>query len=167
MDTTTAPEQEATRRGQLRMGVAGMLVALLLASCSSGGNTPTGAGGTSEAGGGSQPQQVRKIKVAHAFISAETLPIWVALDQKIFEKYGLQVEAVPLGEDMGGNIDGPAPPRDPDLLAAQVLHALNLGLRHQEVAHVVAVPGHEHVVATRQVELQLAGAGRQRDLHVA
>jgi NitT/TauT family transport system substrate-binding protein len=39
---------------------------------------------------------MRKIKVAHAFISAETLPIWVAMDQKLFEKYGLQVEAVPL-----------------------------------------------------------------------
>jgi NitT/TauT family transport system substrate-binding protein len=39
---------------------------------------------------------MRPIKVAYAFISAETLPVWAALDQQIFEKYGLRVEAVPL-----------------------------------------------------------------------
>jgi NitT/TauT family transport system substrate-binding protein len=39
---------------------------------------------------------LRKIRVAHAFISAETLPIWLGLDQKLFERYGLDVEAVPL-----------------------------------------------------------------------
>jgi NitT/TauT family transport system substrate-binding protein len=94
MDGITRPRGSAGRRAQLRVGLIGGLV-LLLAACSGGGNTPTGAGGSS-GGSASAPQQMRKIKVAHAFISAETLPIWVGLDQKLFEKYGLQVEAVPL-----------------------------------------------------------------------
>jgi NitT/TauT family transport system substrate-binding protein len=94
MDGITRPRGSAGRRAQLRVGLIGGLV-LLLAACSGGGSTPTGAGGSS-GGSASAPQQMRKIKVAHAFISAETLPIWVGLDQKLFEKYGLQVEAVPL-----------------------------------------------------------------------
>jgi len=72
---------------------------LLLAGCTGSGSTPTGAGGaTGNAGSSSDapPQQARPIKVAYAFISAETLPIWVGQDQKLFEKYGLRVEAVPL-----------------------------------------------------------------------
>jgi NitT/TauT family transport system substrate-binding protein len=68
---------------------------LLLVSC--GGTTPsaqsTSGGGASASGESAAP---RPIKVAHAFISAETLPIWVAQDQGLFEKYGLRVEAVPL-----------------------------------------------------------------------
>jgi NitT/TauT family transport system substrate-binding protein len=90
MSGMTTPGRGSTWRGRFWAGTVGALVALLLVGCSGGGNTPTGAAGSS------QPAQMRKIKVAHAFISAETLPIWVGLDQKIFEKYGLQVEAVPL-----------------------------------------------------------------------
>jgi ABC-type nitrate/sulfonate/bicarbonate transport system substrate-binding protein len=103
MNRVTALAPSGSRPGRLRVGLVGALLALLVAGCSGGGNTPTGAGGGSAAAGAdtspgapSQPALMRKIKVAHAFISAETLPIWVALDQKLFEKYGLQVEAVPL-----------------------------------------------------------------------
>ncbi len=97
MNGVGTPRRGSHRPAAPWVGVALALVALLLAACS-GGSTPTGAGGGAQgtAGGGSQPQQMRKIKVAHAFISAETLPIWVGLDQKLFEQYGLQVEAVPL-----------------------------------------------------------------------
>src|SRR5215813_1199442 len=73
------------------------LAALLLLVGCGGGSTPSSQ--TSPGGGGSasgQPAAPRPIKVAHAFISAETLPIWVAQDQQLFEKYGLAVEAVPL-----------------------------------------------------------------------
>jgi len=69
---------------------------LLLVGCSGGtspASQPTSGGGASASG---QPAAPRPIKVAHAFISAETLPIWVAQDQQLFEKYGLRVEAVPL-----------------------------------------------------------------------
>jgi ABC-type nitrate/sulfonate/bicarbonate transport system substrate-binding protein len=84
--------------------MVGALTALLLAACGGGSNMPTGAGSGSTGSGGtavsgassSQPPKMRNIKVAYAFISAETLPIWAAQDQKLYEKYGLQVEAVPL-----------------------------------------------------------------------
>src|SRR5262249_55474193 len=38
----------------------------------------------------------RQIRVAMSFISAESLPIWVAQEQRLFEKYGLEAEIVPL-----------------------------------------------------------------------
>src|SRR5262249_30670790 len=109
------------RRGRWLGRRAGPLVGLLvllLAGCGGNASTPTsgsaapgssgaaapasgsGSGaGAPASGSGSAAASAsapRKIKVAHAFISAETLPIWVALDQGLFEKYALQVEAVPL-----------------------------------------------------------------------
>jgi len=101
-------------RGRFLSGLGGLVAALALAACAGGGSTATGgsapsSGGAPSASSGAaaptsqaQPAQPaaggapRKIKVAHAFISAETLPIWVAQDQGLFEKYGLQVEALPL-----------------------------------------------------------------------
>jgi NitT/TauT family transport system substrate-binding protein len=63
------------------------------ASASGAASGPSSASG---AAGSAASVPLRKIRVAHAFISAETLPIWVGLDQKLFERYGLSVEAVPL-----------------------------------------------------------------------
>src|SRR5262249_26374100 len=53
--------------------------------------TPPGAPAATVAVATLQP-----LTVAHGFISAETLPIWTALDSGIYEKYGLQVTAIPL-----------------------------------------------------------------------
>jgi NitT/TauT family transport system substrate-binding protein len=93
--------------GRGAIPLAALLVPLLLAGCAgststptAGGSAPGGAGTAAPAGGSSAAPAAasapRKINVAHAFISAETLPIWVAQDQGLFAKYGLQVEAVPL-----------------------------------------------------------------------
>jgi ABC-type nitrate/sulfonate/bicarbonate transport system substrate-binding protein len=92
MKRTTTSAQPVTGRRYLWLGGIGLLVALVLMACRGGGTAPTDAGGSSA----SRPLELREIKVAHAFISAETLPIWAALDQRLFEKYGLRVEAVPL-----------------------------------------------------------------------
>jgi len=96
MKRRTAPSEN--RSARFGAGLVGALVVVLLAACSGGGSTPTGAGGASSNGTtapgssttASQPQQMRPIKVAYAFISAETLPIWVAQDEKLFEKNGLR-----------------------------------------------------------------------------
>jgi len=98
MNGTTARQHSTAPRNARLVGLVGALVTLLLAACSGGGSAPTAANDAtpSTTSSGSQPAQMRKIKVAYAFISAETLPIWMAQDQHLFEKYGLQVEAVPL-----------------------------------------------------------------------
>jgi NitT/TauT family transport system substrate-binding protein len=87
------------------------LCALALVGCSGGPSAP--AGGTSAApasgsapAGGAAPAQattggapaapLRQITVAHGFISAETLPIWIAQEVGLYEKYGLQASAIPL-----------------------------------------------------------------------
>jgi len=108
---TTQPRRG--RRAGARFLVPALSLLAALGACA-GGATPTG-GATSPTSapsssaappsGSAAPTAApaasaggapRKIKVAHAFISAETLPIWVALDQGLFEKYGLHLEAVPL-----------------------------------------------------------------------
>ena len=78
----------------------GVLLTLLVLSVGCAGGTtgpqPSGApaGGTSSATtpsatAGATAQA--KITVGHAFITVETLPIWIALDQGIYRKYGLDV----------------------------------------------------------------------------
>jgi NitT/TauT family transport system substrate-binding protein len=54
--------------------------------------------GASSAGAASAPAEraPQAITVAYAFVSAETLPIWTAQEQGLYEKYGLRVTAVPL-----------------------------------------------------------------------
>src|SRR5579884_202333 len=86
-----------------------LLATLLLAACA-GPGTPSSAPPTAPApapeaarspsapapAAEAVPAGRQRIRVAHAFISAETLPIWVALETGLYEKYGLEVEAVPL-----------------------------------------------------------------------
>lgn len=43
----------------------------------------------------------QKLRVAYSSISANTLPLWIALDQALFTKHGIEVEAVYIsGEPM-------------------------------------------------------------------
>jgi ABC-type nitrate/sulfonate/bicarbonate transport system substrate-binding protein len=85
-----------------------LLATFLLAACAGPGTPPsappTPPASTPEtvhspstsAPASSPPAPKQRIRVAHAFISAETLPIWVALETGLYGKYGLEVEAVPL-----------------------------------------------------------------------
>jgi NitT/TauT family transport system substrate-binding protein len=65
---------------------------LLLAACSGGGSTPS----RTDTPSGATTAPPQPVTVAYAFITVETLPIWIAQDQGLFEKYGLQVTAIPL-----------------------------------------------------------------------
>lgn len=82
--------------------LAGALLLLLLTGCGGGAPAaappaaPTAQAVPATSSPPSAPPPLRPVRVAHAFISAETLPIWVGLDQQLFERYGLAVEAVPL-----------------------------------------------------------------------
>jgi len=82
----------------LRGWACASLLVVLLASGGCGapaaptsGGTPSGAAAESVAGGAPQ-----SLTVAHGFISAETLPIWIAQEAGLYEKYGLRVTAIPL-----------------------------------------------------------------------
>jgi NitT/TauT family transport system substrate-binding protein len=80
------------------------LSALLLGACGgpsaapSTGGAPASAGGTAAgaAATGAVGAPPQPITVGYAFISAETLPIWTAQETGLYEKYGLQVTAIPL-----------------------------------------------------------------------
>ncbi|HZS00866.1 MAG TPA: ABC transporter substrate-binding protein [Chloroflexota bacterium] len=50
---------------------------------------PTAAGGAAQP---SQPPALRKVRMALAFIGTEVLPVYVAQDQGLYRKYGLDVE---------------------------------------------------------------------------
>ena len=69
-----------------------LLLALLLAACTDGGSVSPRAGTP----GGATTAAPQPITVAYAFITVETLPIWIAQDQGLFEKYSLQVTGLPL-----------------------------------------------------------------------
>lgn len=86
---------------RLRAGTA-LLAALLalVAACASGASGPTtggGQGASAPAPGGSQAASgtaappLQKLTVGHAFVTVETLPIWIAVEQGIYRKYGLDV----------------------------------------------------------------------------
>ena len=74
------------------------LLVLLLATGSCGapaeparGGAPSGA--AAESAAGDVPQS---LTVAYGFTSAETLPIWIAQETGLYEKYGLRVTAIPV-----------------------------------------------------------------------
>ena len=88
------------------------IVALLLATCAPpGSGTPakpgggsgsaapadegqpaTAAPGTGGVGATVAPREVRKVRMAFGFVAPAALPMWIALDQGIYQKYGLDVE---------------------------------------------------------------------------
>lgn len=79
-----------THRLPVRGFLFGLVATLLLAGCS----TSTG-GAPDKPAAGDRPADAaaapRKITVGHAFVSVETLPIWLAVEQGIYQKYGLDV----------------------------------------------------------------------------
>ena len=89
----------------LLRSLAAVLLGALLAGCTSGAAPPperaaptaTQSQATGPAAAASQPAPApQKIRVAMSFISAESLPIWVAQERRLFEKYGLDAEIVTL-----------------------------------------------------------------------
>ncbi|MBI4320807.1 MAG: ABC transporter substrate-binding protein [Chloroflexi bacterium] len=56
--------------------------------------TPAAAAPTSapKAAAPAKPKTLTKVKAAYAAVSGNTVPTWIAADEKLFEKYGLDVE---------------------------------------------------------------------------
>lgn len=82
------------RRARCLARWSALILGILLFGCgapAAPATAPSAAPAATVAGGTLQP-----LTVAHGFISAETLPIWTALDSGLYEKYGLQVTAIPL-----------------------------------------------------------------------
>ena len=109
MNTTSIAPPRCRRSGgprQLPLLAAVLLGALLTGCTPSQAPPPDRAAPTATqnqatppAAAASQPAPAptpRQIRVAMSFISAESLPIWMAQEQRLFEKYGLEAEIVPL-----------------------------------------------------------------------
>lgn len=97
----------ARRASHVRQVLAIALPVILLAGCTAGGGPPAGgvaaavtpagaAAPTTGAPASTSVPALQKLRVAMSFISAESLPIWVAQEQRLFEKYGLDAEIVTL-----------------------------------------------------------------------
>ncbi len=85
--------------------IVALIAALVLAGCGNKESTqsqpsPSASGAPSEsaspeASASAPAQKFGKIKVAYPTQASDVLPLWVGLDNGIFEKYGLDIEPVP------------------------------------------------------------------------
>lgn len=83
-----------TRRDLLR-GVAGVALALALAACQGPPSAPPAArapavGASSEASTAAPPPA--RVRAAYVTLASNVLPVWIAKDEGLFTKYGLDVE---------------------------------------------------------------------------
>jgi ABC-type nitrate/sulfonate/bicarbonate transport system substrate-binding protein len=146
------------RKGRVRaLPVALVFATLLLAAC--GGAAPQSAPAKTSAGGGStqaastgtqtqSPAQLESLQVGLAFNNLEVVPVWAALQQKFWQKYGLDVSIVNI---QGGSatIAAMASGKLPLAFAAgaSVLPAVVKGVQITQIAGLVDVLPYDFLVA--------------------